>query len=66
MCLQETTPPDLAVVLERLGGGYEAHQTSNGPELWSNWSTAEHPWEPNGTAIVWRRDALRRTSARDR
>jgi endonuclease/exonuclease/phosphatase family metal-dependent hydrolase len=58
MCLQETTPPDLAVVLERLGNGYEVHQTSNGPELWSNWSTPERPWEPNGTAIVWHRDAF--------
>jgi endonuclease/exonuclease/phosphatase family metal-dependent hydrolase len=56
MCLQETTPPDLAVVLDILGAEYVAHQGANGPELWTGWSTPEHPWEPNGTAIVWRSD----------
>jgi len=58
MCLQETTQTDLAIVLERLGDGYAVHQTPNARELWSNWSTPGHPWEPNGTAIVWRRDRL--------
>ncbi len=57
MCLQETTPPDLAVVLDALGDGFSAHEVANGPDLWSGWSTPEHPWEPNGTAIVWRSDA---------
>ncbi|MEP6622924.1 MAG: endonuclease/exonuclease/phosphatase family protein, partial [Acidimicrobiia bacterium] len=57
MCLQETTPPDLAAVLDALGRGYAVHQGPNGRELWSSWSTPEYPWEPNGTAIVWRRDA---------
>ena len=54
MCLQETTPPDLAVVLARLGPAFLHHAAPNGPRLWSNWSAPEQPWEPNGTAIVWR------------
>lgn len=58
MCLQETTPPDLARVLQRLGDGYDDHAPPNGPDLWASWSTPEVPWEPNGTAIVWRRDAF--------
>ncbi len=57
MCLQETTPPDLSVTLDALGPGYAAHQCSNGPDLWSSWSTPDHPWEPNGTAVLWRRAA---------
>jgi Metal-dependent hydrolase len=58
LCLQETTPPDLAHVLQRLGDGYDHHAPPNGPDLWASWSTPEVPWEPNGTAIVWRREAF--------
>ena len=58
MCLQETTPPDLAITLARLGGAYDHVGSSNGRDLWTHWSTPECPWEPNGTAIVWRRDAF--------
>ena len=58
MCLQETTPPDLAITLARLGDAYDHTASGNGRDLWSHWSTPEHPWEPNGTAIVWRGDAL--------
>ena len=58
VCLQETTPPDLAVVLRRLGTEYLHHAAPNGRDVWSKWSTPEVPWEPNGTAIVWRRDAF--------
>lgn len=58
VCLQETTPPDLAMVLDQLGGEYDSVQTSNDADLWSNWSTPEIPWEPNGTAVVWRPEAV--------
>ncbi len=58
MCLQETTPPDLARMLEKGFEAYEAYAAPNGPELWSNWSTPDVPWEPNGTAIVWRSAAF--------
>src|SRR4051794_27604554 len=57
MCLQETTPPDLAVALTAVGEGFSAHAGANGPDLWSSWSTPEYPWEPNGPAVVWRRNA---------
>jgi endonuclease/exonuclease/phosphatase family metal-dependent hydrolase len=55
VCLQETTPVDLAAIVTLLGDGVVAHSAPNGPELWANWSTPELPWEPNGTAVVWRR-----------
>lgn len=58
MCLQETTTPDLVITLARLGDAYDHAASSNGRALWSHWSTPEHPWEPNGTAVVWRRAAL--------
>ena len=58
VCLQETTPPDFAVVLQHLGAEYLHHAAPNGRDLWSKWSTPEVSWEPNGTAIVWRRDAF--------
>ena len=34
------------------------HAVPNGQELWANWATPELPWEPNGTAVAWRRDAF--------
>ncbi len=55
VCLQETTPVDLAAVIALLGDGVIAHSAANAPELWADWSTPELPWEPNGTAVVWRR-----------
>ncbi len=55
LCLQETTPIDLATVLLELDGRYDHHAVPNGPELWANWSTPVVPWEPNGTAVLWRR-----------
>lgn len=55
MCLQETTLPGLEYLLGELGPDYELHFAGNGPELWSNWGAPETPWEPNGTAIVYRR-----------
>ena len=58
ICLQETTPPDLAASCARLGDEYEVVAAPNGSALWSNWSTGAVPWEPNGTAVVWRRDAF--------
>lgn len=56
LCLQETTPADLATVLLELGGQYDHHSAPNGRDLWSHWSTPVVPWEPNGTAVVWKRD----------
>ncbi len=58
ICLQETTPPDLARTLAELGDGYDCSAAPNGGALWSNWSTSAVPWEPNGTAVVWRRNAF--------
>ncbi|MEO6469238.1 MAG: endonuclease/exonuclease/phosphatase family protein, partial [Acidimicrobiia bacterium] len=58
MCLQETTPPDFDRICALLGDEYEVVAAPNGAALWSNWSTAAVPWEPNGTAVVWRRDAF--------
>ncbi len=58
-CLQETTPPDLARTLAVLGDGYDHRAAANGRDLWASWSTPELPWEPNGTAVLWRRDRFR-------
>lgn len=59
VCLQETTPPDLVRPLEDgLDLQFDVHAAPNGRRLWSNWSTPDVPWEPNGTAILWRRGAL--------
>lgn len=58
-CLQEVTPTDLARMLGRgVGNRYDHHHVGNGRDLWSNWSTPERPWEPNGTAVLWRHDGL--------
>lgn len=57
VCLQETTPPDLAAIVSHLLG-YESFATTNTRDLWSKWSTGEVTWEPNGTAIVWRARAF--------
>lgn len=56
VCLQETTPPDLAAIVSALGDGVVAHDAPNDAALWSGWSTDALPWEPNGTAILWRAD----------
>ncbi len=56
ICLQETTPPDLAYILRALGEGYAFHFASNSKELWANWGASETPWEPNGTAVILRSD----------
>jgi endonuclease/exonuclease/phosphatase family metal-dependent hydrolase len=56
VCLQETTPIDLAAVVTLLGDGVVAHSAPNGRDLWASWTTDELPWEPNGTAVLWRRD----------
>jgi endonuclease/exonuclease/phosphatase family metal-dependent hydrolase len=58
VCLQETTPVDLAANVAALGAGYGAHSAPNGRGLWASWTTDELPWEPNGTAIVWRSDRV--------
>ena len=58
ICLQETTPPDLALIGTDLGDLYERAEAPNGTNLWSNWSTAAVPWEPNGTAVLWRRSVF--------
>jgi endonuclease/exonuclease/phosphatase family metal-dependent hydrolase len=58
VCLQETTPADLAAIVAALGPGCGVHDAPNGRELWAGWTTAELPWEPNGTAIVWRSDRV--------
>ena len=55
VCLQETTPVDLVRILGRVGDRFEHHAVGNGRELWSNWTTAELPWEANGTAVLWKR-----------
>jgi endonuclease/exonuclease/phosphatase family metal-dependent hydrolase len=55
VCMQETTPVDLAAVMEELGDRYAAHAAPNGRALWASWSTDALPWEPNGTAVLWRR-----------
>ena len=57
VCLQETTPHDLATILAT-ADAYDLHTVSNGEELWANWATPELAWESNGTAIAWRRDAF--------
>ena len=57
VCLQETTPPDLATIFAT-ADGYDVHAVPNGRELWASWATPELPWEPNGTAVAWRRDAF--------
>lgn len=58
-CLQETTPTDLARMLARgVGDRYDHHHVGNGRDLWAHWSTPEYPWEPNGTAVLWRHDGL--------
>jgi endonuclease/exonuclease/phosphatase family metal-dependent hydrolase len=56
VCLQETTPVDLAAIVTLLGDGVVVHSAPNAPELWASWSTPELPWEANGTAVLWRRD----------
>jgi len=54
-CLQEVTPTDLARILGgEVGRRYDHHHVGNGRELWANWSTPEVPWEPNGTAVLWK------------
>ena len=58
VCLQETTAPDLAATRAQLGDVYDVAAAPNGASLWSNWSTAAVPWEPNGTAVLWRRTAF--------
>lgn len=58
VCLQEVTPVDLARMLVRLGDRYDHHHVGNGRELWASWSTAEVPWEPNGTAVLWKHGEL--------
>ena len=58
ICLQETTPPDLARTGTYLGNDYDSAAAPNGAALWSNWSTEAVPWEPNGTAVLWRRSAF--------
>ena len=58
ICLQETTPPDLARTGLDLGDEYDRAAATNGAALWSNWSTPAVPWEPNGTAVLWRRSAF--------
>ncbi len=52
-CLQETTPPDLARLRDPR---YDVHAADNDASLWSSWSTPEATWEPNGPAVMWRRD----------
>jgi endonuclease/exonuclease/phosphatase family metal-dependent hydrolase len=54
VCLQETTPVDLAAIVAALGDGVVAHSAPNGRQLWAGWTTEELPWETNGTAILWR------------
>ncbi len=54
VCLQEVTPVELARMLVPLGDRYDHHHVGNGRDLWSGWSTPAMPWEPNGTAILWR------------
>ncbi len=54
-CLQEVTPPDLDVMLTAFDRP-ESHFVSHGQELWANWGSAEVPWEPNGTAVIWNAD----------
>jgi endonuclease/exonuclease/phosphatase family metal-dependent hydrolase len=56
VCLQETTPVDLAAIVTLLGDDVVVHSAPNAPELWATWSTPELPWEANGTAVLWRRD----------
>jgi endonuclease/exonuclease/phosphatase family metal-dependent hydrolase len=58
VCLQETTPVDLDAIVAALDGRYAAHAAPNGRELWASWSTADVPWEPNGTAILWRTERI--------
>jgi endonuclease/exonuclease/phosphatase family metal-dependent hydrolase len=59
LCLQEVTPTDLARLLARgVADRYDHHHVGNGRDLWSHWSTPECPWEPNGTAVLWRHDGL--------
>ena len=58
VCLQETTPPDLARTGLDLGDEYDRAAAPNGAALWSNWSTPAVPWEPNGTAVLWRRSVF--------
>ncbi len=58
VCLQETTPSDLARTCTDLGNKYDRAASPNGAALWSSWSTEAVPWEPNGTAVLWRRSAF--------
>ena len=55
VCLQETTPIDLAAIVTLLGDDMVVYSAPNAPELWASWSTPELPWETNGTAVLWRR-----------
>jgi endonuclease/exonuclease/phosphatase family metal-dependent hydrolase len=58
VCLQETTALDLDAIVAALGDGYAVHAAPNGRDLWASWTTDALPWEPNGTAILWRTDRL--------
>lgn len=58
VCLQEVNEAELGYYLEALGDGFEGYMARNGRSFWSNWLVPEIPWEPNGTAIIWRRVAL--------
>ena len=43
VCLQETTPIDLAAIVTLLGDDVIVHSAPNSPELWASWSTPELP-----------------------
>jgi len=58
VCLQEATPVDLMAIVAALGPAYSAHSAPNGRDLWAGWATEALPWEPNGTAVLWRTDRL--------
>jgi endonuclease/exonuclease/phosphatase family metal-dependent hydrolase len=57
VCLQEVQASELPTYAAALGDGFEGILARNDPSFWADWLT-DLPWQPNGTAVFVRTDAV--------
>ncbi|MBS0287671.1 MAG: endonuclease/exonuclease/phosphatase family protein [Proteobacteria bacterium] len=63
--LQETTLVELGYIKDAMKSGFDLYPAYHSPTYWSNWITVDPPWEPNGVALLVKKNLLTNVNFQD-
>ncbi|MGD9591013.1 MAG: endonuclease/exonuclease/phosphatase family protein [Candidatus Berkiella sp.] len=63
--LQETTQVELQYIKDAMKNSFDLYAAYHSPTYWSNWITNDPPWEPNGVALLVKKNLLTNINFQD-